>query len=516
MRLIGHVTSSRKLLTTTAALGIAGVVAAAGVPPLVGLAQADAVKVQAPQAPGFADVVEAVSPAVVSVRVSSNIASVSAEGSEFGGPNMDQLPDNSPLKKFFRDFPQLNPFNNGPQERFGQNGESHKDKRWAERTRPIGQGSGFFISEDGLLVTNNHVVDKGTEFTVVMDDGTEYKAKLIGTDPRTDLAVLKVDEDRKFTYVDFDKNDDIRIGDWVVAVGNPFGLGGTVTAGIVSARGRDIGAGPYDDFIQVDAAVNRGNSGGPTFNLSGQVIGVNTAIFPPSGGNIGIAFAIPAKLAQEVVYDLIDDGTVERGWLGVQIQPVSSDIAESLGLGKDKGAIVAEPQPGSPAEKAGLKAGDVVTAVNGKDIADPHDLARTIAAITPGDKAEITLWRQGQSKTVSVEIGALKDTPQTAENGDQQMNPAEGKELEKFGLTVMPAEDGKGLAITSVDPDSPAAEKGMRQGDTIVAVNNEKVGSVEDFDKAVQKAEQDGRKAVLFQLNNQDSSRFVALPVEQG
>jgi serine protease Do len=231
-------------LTTTAALGIAGVVAAAGVPPLVGLAQADAVKVQAPQAPGFADVVEAVSPAVVSVRVSSNIASVSAEGSEFGGPNMDQLPDDSPLKKFFRDFPQLSPFNNGPQERFGQNGESHKDKRWAERTRPIGQGSGFFISEDGLLVTNNHVVDKGTEFTVVMDDGTEYKAKLIGTDPRTDLAVLKVDADRKFTYVEFDKNDDTRIGDWVVAVGNPFGLGGTVTAGIVSARGRDIGAGP--------------------------------------------------------------------------------------------------------------------------------------------------------------------------------------------------------------------------------------------------------------------------------
>jgi serine protease Do len=515
MRLRGHVLSSKKLLTTTAALGITGVVAAAGLPPLIGSAQADAVKVQAPQAPGFADVVEAVSPAVVSVRVKSNIAPVSTNGFEFGGPNMDQLPDDSPLKKFFRDFPQLNPFGDEGQEKFGQNREDRKDKRWADRTRPIGQGSGFFISEDGLLVTNNHVVDKGTEFNVVMDDGKEYDAKLIGTDPRTDLAVLKVDADRKFTYVEFDKTDDTRIGDWVVAVGNPFGLGGTVTAGIVSARGRDIGAGPYDDFIQVDAAVNRGNSGGPTFNLKGQVIGVNTAIFSPSGGNIGIAFAIPAKLAEEVVYDLIDDGSVERGWLGVQIQPVSADIAESLGLSEEKGAIITEPQPGSPAEKAGLKSGDVVTAVNGEIIESPHDLARTIAAITPGDKAEISLWRQGESKSISVEIGALKDTPQSADISEDE-NPGAGRELEQFGLMVQPSEDGNGLTITGVDPDSPAAERGMRQGDTIVSVNNQKIGTVDDFDKAVRKAEKDGRKAVLFQLSNQDSSRFVALPVARG
>ena len=217
-------------------------------------------------------------------------------------------------------------------------------RRCASRAqRPVSQGSGFFISDDGIVVTNNHVVENGKEFTVIMQDGTELDAELIGKDPRTDLAVLKVDSDKTFTYVQFDQDDKTRIGDWVVAVGNPFGLGGTVTAGIISARGRDIGAGPYDDFIQVDAAVNRGNSGGPTFNLEGEVIGVNTAIFSPSGGNVGIAFAIPASLANEVVSELLDNGSVERGWLGVQIQPVTDDIAESLGLAEAKGALITDP-----------------------------------------------------------------------------------------------------------------------------------------------------------------------------
>ncbi len=262
--------------------------------------------------------------------------------------------------------------------------------------RPVSQGSGFFISEDGYLVTNNHVVEGGSEFTVVMDDGAELDAKLIGTDPRTDLAVLKVDDSRKFTYVDFADDTKVRVGDWVVAVGNPFGLGGTVTAGIVSARGRDIGAGPYDDFIQIDAAVNRGNSGGPAFNLNGEVVGINTAIFSPSGGSVGIAFAIPSSTAKQVVGDLMKDGSVQRGFLGVQIQPVNADIAELLGLTGTKGALVSQAEAGSPANKAGIIAGDVITAVDGKEVASPKELSRLIGGMEPGKPVDITVWRERQ------------------------------------------------------------------------------------------------------------------------
>ena len=516
MRHSGFKTSTKKrLLTSTAVLGLGAIVAAAGVPPLLEQARADAVKVEAPAVmPSFADVVEAVSPAVVSVRVKSNLRPVANRGG-FSIPGMDNLPDDHPMKKFFKEF-RGSPFDDNDQEQFSQRDEEKND-RWSKRARPIAQGSGFFISEDGLLVTNNHVVDKGTEFEVVLDDGTELDAELIGKDARTDLAVLKVSGDRDFPYVEFARDDKTRIGDWVVAVGNPFGLGGTVTAGIVSGRGRDIGAGPYDDFIQVDAAVNHGNSGGPTFNLRGEVIGVNTAIFSPSGGNVGIAFAIPAALANEVVTDLIDDGNVERGWLGVQIQPVSADIAESLGLAEAKGALITEPQKDSPAERAGLKSGDVVTAVNGDVIESPQDLARRIAGEEPGDKTDITVWRQGGSRTISVEIGELEETAAAAaDDGETPGKPSMGDELEEFGLTVQPAEDGEGLTITSVDPDSPAAERGMRQGDVIVAVNNAKVGSVEDIAKAVEEAGEQGRKAVLFQLRNENSSRFVALPVAHG
>src|SRR5439155_9984747 len=258
--------------------------------------------------------------------------------------------------------------------------------------RPVAQGSGFFISEDGFLVTNNHVVSEGSDFTVVTNDGKELDAKLIGTDPRTDLAVLKVDGGGKFTYVDFADDSKIRIGDWVVAVGNPFGLGGTVTAGIVSARGRDIGAGPYDDFVQIDASVNRGNSGGPTFNLNGQVIGINTAIFSPSGGSVGIAFDIPASTAKQVVEDLMKNGSVQRGWLGVEIQPVTSDIAESLGLKSNNGALVSSAQDAGPGKKAGIAAGDVITQIDGKDVASPKELARIIGAYQPGKSVNVTVW----------------------------------------------------------------------------------------------------------------------------
>lgn len=504
------------LLATTAIAGLAAAMLAVGVPVRTAPALADAVRVEAPQAPSFADVVSAVTPAVVSVRVSSNVSPVSDSGFRFNGPGFDGLPDDHPLKRFFDQFDrQFGERGQGPR---ADRGEKHGNKR-SDRVRPVSQGSGFFISEDGYLVTNNHVVDDGTAFAIIMDDGTELDAKLIGKDARTDLALLKVDDDRKFTYVDWADDSKIRVGDWVVAVGNPFGLGGSVTAGIVSARGRDIGAGPYDDFIQVDAAVNKGNSGGPTFDLSGQVIGVNTAIFSPSGGNVGIAFAIPASTAKAVIKDLMDDGSVSRGWLGVQIQPVSKDIAESLGLAEAQGALVSQPQKDAPAAKAGIQSGDVVTAVNGEPVKGPRELAKLIASISPGETVEVTLWRDGKSIEKSVELGTLP--AQIAAASPDQISP-EGEApdatatLDDFGLTVIPAEDGKGLLITDVSADSAAEERGLRAGDIILSVNNQDVGKADDVVKIIDQAAKDGRKAALFQVENENRSRFVALPIDNG
>ncbi|PLU78370.1 serine peptidase, partial [Sinorhizobium medicae] len=335
-----------------------------------------------------------------------------------------------------------------------------------------------------------------------------------------DLAVLKVDAKRKFTHVSFADDEKVRVGDWVVAVGNPFGLGGTVTAGIISARGRDIGSGPYDDYLQVDAAVNRGNSGGPTFNLSGEVVGINTAIFSPSGGNVGIAFAIPASVAKDVVDSLIKDGTVSRGWLGVQIQPVTKDIAESLGLAEAKGALIVEPQTGSPGEKAGIKNGDVVTALNGEPVKDPRDLARRVAALRPGSTAEVTLWRSGKSETVKLEIGTLpsdaKETAPTTGEAQPDEGQASDEALAGLGLTVTPSEDDRGVTITSVDPDSDASDRGLKQGEKIVSVNNQEVKSADDILKVINNARKDNRTKALFQIEAQEGSRFVALPIAQG
>lgn len=514
---------SKGFLSTTAIAGIAAALLATGVPAPISGAFADAVRVEAPQAPSFADVVEAVSPAVVSVRVQAEVKPVSNDGGfsfDFNGKGFEDLPDDHPMKRFFDQF------SRGFGERRGPDGDrrAERDRRGPDgkprhgRVRPVSQGSGFFISEDGLLVTNNHVVEDGSAFTVIMDDGTELDAKLVGRDSRTDLAVLKVEESRKFTYVDFADDSKIRVGDWVVAVGNPFGLGGTVTAGIVSARGRDIGAGPYDDFIQVDAAVNRGNSGGPTFNLNGEVIGINTAIFSPSGGNVGIAFAIPASTARTVINDLIKSGSVERGWLGVQIQPVTADIAESLGLAEAQGALVTAPQDDAPAAKAGIQAGDVVTSVDGDMVKDPRDLAKKIAAMDPGKTVDITVWRNGKSETVKVELGTLPTdvAVATPDQDEAPSAPQAEATLDSFGLTVVPAETGSGLVITSVAPDSAAEERGLRAGDVIIAVNNQDVSKASDVVSIIDAAAKDGRKAALFQVENENRSRFVALPIDQG
>lgn len=506
---------TRKRLTATVAslavIGAVGVGAlATGTAPVL----ADAVRVEAPQVPSFADLVERVTPAVVSVKVKAKIEPAADDGSDQSDDQdgMNNLPDNPQLRRFFREF-----------RGFGDQGGQFGMRRFNHRghndgqPRPVAQGSGFFISDDGYLVTNNHVVEEGSAFTVVMNDGKELDAKLIGTDPRTDLAVLKVEGDGKFTYVDFADDSKVRVGDWVVAVGNPFGLGGTVTAGIVSARGRDIGAGPYDDFLQIDASVNRGNSGGPTFNLNGQVVGINTAIFSPSGGSVGIAFDIPASTAKEVVQDLMKSGSVQRGWLGVEIQPVTSDIAESLGLKSEKGALVSSAQDDGPGKKAGITAGDVITQVDGKDVASPKELARLIGAFAPGKSVDVTVWRDGKSETIKVDLGKLPASDKQASNDDSKQPTApKADTLADLGLTVTKSENGKGLVVTDVDPDSDAADRGIQPGDVITSVNSMEVSGTADVDKAMADAVKAGRKAVLMQITRDDSNRFVALPVAKG
>ena len=502
--------ASRKstLLATALSAGLIGAVGASAIDGVVTPSFAEAVTVEAPAIPSFADVVQEVGPAVVSVRVRSNMRPASMGEGRRGMPQgFEDLPENHPFRRFFDEMPGFEEQQDRPR-RFGQRRDRRGFGDRPGRERGIGQGSGFFISDDGYLVTNNHVVERGTSFTVVMDDGTEYDAELIGRDERTDLAVLKVDEDREFTYVEFADDDDVRVGDWTIAVGSPFGLGSTVTVGVVSARGRNIGAGPYDDFLQVDAAVNRGNSGGPSFNLSGKVVGVNTAIFSPSGGSVGIGFAVPAGLAQEVVEDLIDDGTVQRGYLGVRIQPVTDDIAESLGLETARGALVSQADDGTPAADAGIRAGDVIREVNGQSIRGPRVLSRRIASIDPDETVDLTIVRDGEELTVPVKLGELEGT-QTA-RAPEDVEPSS---MEGLGLEVTPNENGEGLLVTSVDPDGPAFEKGVREGDVLVSVGDASVETPAEFEDELAELVAEGRKNALVRLEGERGPRFVALPI---
>ena len=379
------------------------------------------------------------------------------------------------------------------------------------RSRPVSaEGSGFFISADGYAVTNNHVVDHAKTVQVVTDDGRTLNAKVIGTDAKTDLALIKV-EGNDFPFVRFSDRDP-RIGDWVIAVGNPFGLGGTVTAGVVSARGRDIGAGPYDDFIQIDAPVNKGNSGGPTFDVSGNVIGVNTAIFSPSGGSVGIGFDIPADTVKTVVAQLKDHGHVTRGWIGVQIQPVNADIADSLGLKTAEGALVSEPQNDSPAAKAGIMARDVITSIDGNPVKDAHALARKIGTMAPGTSVKLGLMRDGSEKTVTLTLGTLPDERQ-ANAAAPQGGPEKG--TPKLGLTLAPASavgGNQGVAITAVDPNGPAAERGMKSGDVILDVAGKTVSNPSDVTKEIADLHKAGKKTVLMRVKSGNATRFVAVP----
>jgi len=444
---------------------------------------------------GFADIVETVKPAVISVRVKVN------SGPRVMGFDSLPIPRGTPMDRFFF--------------RRGQPDNPFRDdqRRAPNRNLVTGQGSGFFISADGYAVTNNHVVDKAETVEVATDDGHTYSAKVIGADPRTDIALIKVDGRSDFPHVRFAEQAP-RIGDWVLAVGNPFGLGGTVTAGIVSARGRDIGAGPYDDFIQIDAPVNRGNSGGPTFDVDGSVIGVNTAIFSPSGGSVGIAFAIPAETVKSVVAQLKDKGAVTRGWIGVQIQPVTAEIADSLGLKGTQGALVAEPQNEGPAVKAGVQAGDVITAVNGNPVKDARDLARQIGAMAPGATARLTVLQKGEEKTISVTLGELPAQREARAIPDSREPSGQG--VPRLGLTLAPASEvagsgSEGVVVTGVDPDGLAAEQGLKAGDVILEAAGRKVASAADLRTVIGDAQKDGKRSVLMRVKSGEGTKYLAL-----
>ena len=449
--------------------------------------------------PSFADLVEAVKPAVVSIVVESERTSA-PRGREFNFQFPD-LPDDHPFKDFFDRFG----------EQFGAPGTPPRGRQMPPR-RMMAAGSGFVISADGYIVTNNHVVQDATKVTVIFDDGEELEAKIVGTDERTDLAVVKIDGVTDLPFASF-ADEDIRVGDWVVAVGNPFGLGGTVTAGIVSARGRDIAGSAYGDFLQIDAAVNTGNSGGPAFNLNGEVVGVNTAIFSPNGGNVGIAFAIPSNVVKQVTGQLIEHGSVTRGFLGVGIQDVTRDIANSVGLDSARGALVTEPSEGGPAAQAGIKSGDVITAVDGREIQDALDLSRTIAGKSPGTNVEVTLWRSGKEETVQVTLGTLTEEEQAAPAEPAQPEEPAAPAPSSVGITVVPNSGGAGLLIQDVDADSIAAEKGFQVGDTILEVDNKAVSTAAEFEDALTGVKQSGRNTALIKAQRDGATRFVGLPL---
>ena len=441
----------------------------------------------------FADLVARVKPSVVSIQVASDARAAPTQrrgGPRRGAQPFPDLPGDHPLNEFFRGMPRGGEARPGP------------------RRRSRGQGSGFVISADGYVVTNNHVIAKADRITVSFDHKEQLPAKLIGTDPRTDLALLKIESKRTdFPFVKFGKSE-AREGDWVVAVGNPFGLGGTVTAGIISALSRDIGSGPYD-FIQIDAAVNRGNSGGPTFNLKGEVIGVNTAIYSPSGGNVGIAFAVPASTAVEVIDQLKSSGSVKRGWLGVKIRSISKDIAESLGLEKATGALVSEVTEDGPAAAAGLRSGDAILSVNDRIIEDSRDLARKIADYAPGTKVAVKVRRGDSDKTIDVKLGDFPGSQQASVPRSEPVRP-EATALDDLGLRLQRDPDG-GVEIMSVDEDTDAAEKGLRPGDVILEVNSKKVDRPMDVDEQVKSARKRGRRAVLIVVKRGNQKRFIAV-----
>ena len=459
----------------------------------------------------FADLAEKLLPAVVNISTTQVV-----EGRS--GPQMPQLPPGSPFEDFFKEF-------------FDRNQQHSPNRRQRKATS---LGSGFIIDIDkngsAYVITNNHVIQDADEITVILQDNDSLKAELIGRDAKTDIAVLRVKSKKKLASVGFGNSDDARVGDWVVAIGNPFGLGGTVTAGIISARGRDINSGPYDNFIQTDASINRGNSGGPLFNMQGQVIGINSAIYSPSGGSVGIGFSIPSSGAQPVINQLIKYGEVKRGWLGVHIQNVTEEIAETLGLKNAMGALVASLIKGGPAEKSGLKAGDVILEFDGKEVPQMRKLPRIVAETEVDKPVKVVVWRDGKKLTVDVTVGKLDEAEMAAETtgGEKGDVPTGGdKMVDPLGVTLAeltPAlrqrfkldEEARGVVVTEVADDGIAFEKGIRPGDLIVEVSQEEVTSPDQVIEKIDAARKEGSKRILLLIEGQSGLRFVALSIEKG
>ncbi|MCB1376768.1 MAG: Do family serine endopeptidase [Alphaproteobacteria bacterium] len=478
---------------------------------LVGLGLTAAPPVLAPAAaqtvelPSIADLSDKLLPAVVEITIEAKTSGTA--------PNLPQLPDNSPFKDFFDDF--------------------FKRQQEGEGGRPrtmTSMGSGFVIDPSGVIVTNNHVVEGAESIEVHTQDDTILKAEIVGRDPKTDLAVIRVKPSVPLPSVSFGDSDRLRIGEWVVAIGNPFGLGGSVSLGIVSARNRDINAGPYDDFIQTDAAINKGNSGGPLFNLKGEVVGINTAIFSPSGGSVGIGFSVPANTAKSVIDQLVKYGETRRGWLGVKIQTVTGDIAESMGLDRPRGALIADVTKTGPAETAGIEAGDIIVEFNGRPVNQMRDLPRIVAETEIGKQVTVKLLRKGQEVTVTAEVGRLEDGEKVAaaqdNQGGAQTAPAV---VQVLGMTITTLTDElrakynidadlKGAVITEVAAEGPAAEKQLKPGDVITEAGEREVAGAADVKTRAEEAEKAGKSSVLLLVakgGKQGEMRFIALKVKK-
>jgi serine protease Do len=468
----------------------------------------------APEAPSsFADLAEKLLPTVV--NISSTQKSMAVEDM----PDMPQFPPGSPFEDFFKDF----------MDKHGHNGDSPMAPQ-------ASLGSGFIIdTTKGYIVTNNHVIRDASEIRVTLHDNTTLDAKVVGYDEKTDLAVLKVDPAKgKLVAASFGNSDIMRVGDWVLAIGNPFGLGGTVTAGIISARARDINSGPYDDYIQTDASINRGNSGGPMFNTRGDIIGINTAIFSPSGGSVGIGFAIPSSLAKPVVDQIIQYGRTRRGWIGVRIQSVNDEIADSLGLGKVRGALIASVTPKGPAELAGLQAGDIVTAFNGQAVGEMRQLPRLVAESAINSEANLTVWRNGAETNIKIKVAELEQAekdgmaPTGKPDSKKGLDQDKGVEIPSLGMTLgmitaqdrddMELPDGtNGVAVLSLKKDGEAAAKGLDVGDIILEINQQKIEDPKAAARIINAAQKAGKASVLLLVDTQGKGdvRFVALKLKK-
>jgi serine protease Do len=485
-----------------------------------------AAQIPPPGAPSsFAPLAQRLLPAVVNIQTTTSASAQARPGQRPDAPDVPQAPPGSPFEEFFRDFLERN--RPPGQAQPGQPGRPQPPRRGQSL------GSGFIIDPSGIVVTNNHVIEGADEINVVLQDNTTLRATLVGTDPRTDIAVLRVTPERPLPSVRFGDSDTAQVGDWVLAIGNPFGLGGSVTAGIVSARGRDIRQGLYDDFIQTDAAINRGNSGGPLFNLDGEVVGINTAIYSPSGGSIGIGFSIPSNLARNITAQLRDGGRVRRGWLGVNIQQVTDEIAESLGLRNGtRGALVARAQEGGPAAAGGIQNGDVILRFNGVEVREMRNLPRIVADTGVGSQVPVVVWRDGREQTLTVTVAELPaEAQQAAATPGPTPRPQTTLELSGLGLRVAPISpetrerfslraESRGVVITEVSPGSAAAERELRPGDVIVEVQQERVSTPQEVQERLERLRRQGRATALLLIEGPQGQRWVPLrlapPAQRG